>query len=441
MILSIVIISSIERDCFAEAPVRVASSAVSVRSSAARRSAMAGPRIDIGAMITDPLGTLKRGRAAGWLAEADDGAVAVLHHQQVRELMGDPRLHANFTDFLRAFGVTSGPFYEWMAISPLNRDGADHLRWRSLMSRAFTPRNVERLRPFLREAAHQLIDGFAQRGQCEFVAEFADVFPSLGLCELIGVPREDRDRFRDWANTIGLGFSAVEMAARIAEIDAALTNLLDYTGELASARRAAPRDDLVSRIAAAADEEGGWSDFEIRGFIAGLVFAGHETTKNQLGWMVALLAEQPDVWNAVASGSLEVAPVVEEVLRLRSAVTAVGRTVAQPVERDGVRLELGTRVLLSIWSADHDESVFPLPEELAPTANAAAPHVAFGHGPHYCIGAALARAELQEALAALTARLECPRLGEGVAWKPPVGIHGPDRLPIGFKAIKLERSW
>jgi cytochrome P450 len=163
------------------------------------------------------------------------------------------------------------------------------------------------------------------------------------------------------------------------------------------------------------------------------VFAGHETTKNQLGWMVALMSERPDIWDAVANGTLAVNAVVEEVLRLRSAVTAVGRTVVEPVERDGVRLEPGERVFLSIWSADHDERVFPRADELDPNANSGAPHVAFGHGPHHCIGAALARAELQEALAALTARLSCPRLAEGVSWKPPVGINGPERLPIAFE--------
>src|SRR5262249_49659832 len=192
---------------------------------------------------------------------SDLGTVGVPTHGRVRELLTDPRLGSGFVDFMKSMGVTSGPFYEWMSISPLNRDGADHIRWRQLMSKAFTPRNVERLRPFLRAAAHELIDGFVGRGRAEFMAEFAAAHPPPGLSELIGVPPEDRERFRGWANTIGLGFSPVTMAARLPEIDEALTRLLEYTGELATKRRADPRDDLVMRIAQAADDEGGWSDF------------------------------------------------------------------------------------------------------------------------------------------------------------------------------------
>jgi len=394
---------------------------------------MPRPRLELEPLLADPFGTLNRARAAGPVADTDTGIVAILTHDRVRELLADGRLHENFPDFLRSFGITSGPFYEWMAVSPLNRDGADHQRWRALMSRTFTPRSVERLRPFLRDAAHGLIDTFAARGRCEFVAEFADAYPSLGLCELIGVPQEDRERFRAWANTIGLGFSPVAVAMHITEIDEALTQLVAYTGELAAKRRVEPRDDLVTRIAQAAQEDG-WSDFEAHGFIAGLVFAGHETTKNQLGWMVAVLAERPDIWDAVATGSLAVPDVVEEVMRYRSAVTIVGRTVAEPVEVDGDRLETGTRVILSLWSAGHDDTVFPQPEKLAPAENAAVPHLSFGHGAHFCLGAALARAELQESLAALTARLECPTVVEGSVWKPPVGINGPEQLPITFRA-------
>src|SRR5262249_38088175 len=148
---------------------------------------------------------------------------------------------------------------------------------------------------------------------------------------------EDRDRFRGWANTIGVGFSPVELVERIGEVNAALTALLDYTGELAERRRKDPRDDLVTRIAQAAYEDG-WSTDEARGFIPGWVLAGHETTKNQLGWAVAVLADRADTWNSVASGATGVADVVEEVLRFRSTVTGVGRTVVEPMEYRGERI-------------------------------------------------------------------------------------------------------
>lgn len=396
---------------------------------------MARARLDFAAMLADPIAELERARRTGWLGETELGAVGVLTYERARELLTDGRFKSGFVDFMRTMGVTSGPFFEWMAISPLNRDGADHARWRQLMAKVFTPRNVERLRPFLAAAAHELIDGFAARGRAEFMAEFADAYPSLGLSELIGVPAADRDRFRQWANTIGLGFSPVSMAAHIGEIEEALERLLEYAGALAATRRADPRDDLVTRIARAADEEGGWSDFEVRSFIAGLVFAGHETTKNQLGWMVALLAERPDVWDAVARGELTAAEVVEEVMRLRGAATNVGRTLSEPVEIAGEKLDGGTRVLFSLWSANRDETVYPAANELAPREHADVPHLGFGHGPHFCLGAALARAELQEALLALTARIGCPALEPGAVWKPPIGITGPEVLPIRFTAV------
>jgi cytochrome P450 len=391
---------------------------------------MARPRAEMSQMLADPFGTLRSLRDAGPIADLEMGNVGIMTHEAVRTLLADGRLHANFAEFLRTFGVSSGPFYDWMAMSPLNHDGPDHLRWRTFMSRTFTPRSVERLRPFLGTAAHELIDGFAARGACEFMAEFADSYPSLGLCELIGVPPQDRDRFRGWADTVGLGFSPL-VSMHIAAVDDALTQLLAYAGELAAARRVEPRDDLVSRIALAAVEDG-WTDFEVRGMIAGLVFAGHETTKNQLGWMVAILAERPDLWDAVAAGTVAVADVVEEVLRHRSTVTGVGRTVAEPVDVGNDRLEPGQQVFLSVWSANHDERAFAHPDRLDPAQSADVPHLAFGHGAHHCLGAALARAELQEGLAALTARIGCPTVGADAAWRPPLGINGPERLPLTF---------
>ena len=121
-------------------------------------------------------------------------------------------------------------------------------------------------------------------------------------------------------------------------------------------------------------------------------------------------------------------------MRYRSTVTGVGRMVAEPIERNGERLEPGTQVLLSVWSADHDDSAFPQPEKIDPAHNGKVPHLAFGHGAHHCLGAALARAELQEGLAALSARITCPTIGPDAVWKPAVGINGPVHLPITFNA-------
>ncbi|HLK40954.1 MAG TPA: cytochrome P450 [Polyangiaceae bacterium] len=393
---------------------------------------MARAQVDLGQLLVEPFDVLRRLRTEGPLADVvDSGMVAVLRYEDARAALADRRFHANFVDFLTSFGVISGPFFDWMAGSPLNRDGAEHHRWRALMNRTFTPRSVERLRPFLQQAAHGLIDAFAARGQCEFVREFSDVFPSLGLSELIGVPADDRERFTAWANTIGLGFSPL-VSMHIAQVDAASVELLAYAGELAAARRTDPRDDLVTRIAAAAAEEG-WTDAEVRGSIAGLVFAGHDTTKSQLGWMISVLAAHADLWDAVASQSVPAAAVVEEVLRYRSSVAGLGRTASEPAEAAGCPFAAGQRIFVSLWSANQDEGTFPHPESVDPAQSQGAPHLAFGYGPHHCLGAALARAELQEALAALTARLECPCVGADAEWRPPIGLNGPVRLPLHFK--------
>jgi cytochrome P450 len=399
---------------------------------------MSRPHIEMTvAASVSPSGPRNRAREEGWLADSDGGVVAALTHERVRELLTDPRLRATFS------GLPAQPGRRQRAV--LRVDGAvaaEPRRRRSpaLARPAFshlTPRSVDRLRPFLREAAHRLIDGFAGRGHSDFVAEFADVYPSLGLCELIGVPGEDRDRFRGWANTIGLGFNPMVVASRIAEIDAALTSLLGYTAELAARRRVDPRDDLVTR-AGAGRRRGGWSADEIHGAIAGLVFAGHETTRNQLGWTVAVL-ERPAVWDAAGPASRPSASVTRIGIRLM--LRMLPHPPRKPIDHGGEHIPAGTTVFLSIWSADHDPTVFPRPEEIAPAANDTAPHLAFGHGAHHCLGAALARAELQDALLGLTERLEGLRSEPGAVWKAPIGINDPTRCRSFRSARRGARRW
>jgi cytochrome P450 len=147
-----------------------------------------------------------------------------------------------------------------------------------------------------------------------------------------------------------------------------------------------------------------------------------------------VLSKHPEVWDGAAAGTVGVADVVEEVLRFRSAVTSVGRTVASPLEHRGECLDQGTTLMLSLWGADHDGAAYSRPETFDIAGHQDTPHMAFGYGAHHCLGAALARAELQDGLAALTARLSCPTVGDDTAWKPNAGITGPLRLPITFRA-------
>jgi cytochrome P450 len=393
---------------------------------------MAEPIITLAELLANPDATLKRARDAGVMVPSDMGPF-VVRHEAVRQLGQSDKLRPAFSTVLEQFGVSSGPFYDWMSVSPLDMDGDEHRVWRQLMAKTFTPRSVERLRPFLRDEAERLVAALLPLGRCDFIEAYARRLPAAGLCELIGVPVADRERFAGWADTIGLGFNVVMLPVKIKEIDAALTSLLAYADELVSSRRAEPRDDLVTRIAQAVDEDAGIDETVIRASVAGLVFAGHETTKNQLGWMIAVLSEVPDEWERVAADPERARDVIEEVLRFRSTASNFGRLALEDVEIGGERIAKGTSVLASIWSANRDSREFPKPDQIAVDENRAGVQVAFGQGAHHCLGAALARAELQESLIALTRKMKCPKVEPGAEYLPPIGINGPTKLPISFE--------
>ncbi|HEX4336873.1 MAG TPA: cytochrome P450 [Polyangiaceae bacterium] len=394
---------------------------------------MSDSSIGLADLIVDADATIERARAVGAGAPTEIG-VLVVKYEAVRELLQDRRVKTSFTELLHMFGITSGVFHDWIAISPLDMDGEEHRRWRSLMARTFTPRSVERLRPAFAQEARRLVAQFAAAGECEFVEAFARQLPSFGLAELIGVPTEDRGTFSGWADTVGLGMNLAVSASRIAEVDAALKALIDYCHQLLRERQQRPRDDLVTRMAQAADMEGGFTEAHLAASLAGLVFAGYETTKNQLGFMISTLAAVPEEWDRLAREPARAAKMVEECMRLRSTASVVGRLATEDLVVSGCPIGKGMRVLGSLWGGNRDPSVFRNPESFDPEAHEAEPQLAFGHGAHYCVGAALARAELQESLIALSSAITCPRVGEDAEWSPPLGISGPTRLPIAFTA-------
>jgi cytochrome P450 len=384
-------------------------------------------------LLADPDKALKSAREIGAMVETELGPF-VVRHAAVRAIAQSAKLRPAFSRVLERFGVTSGPFYDWMSASPLDMEGEEHRVWRQVMMRAFTPRSVDRLRPFLVEQANQLIDELLPLGSCEFIDAYARRLPSAGLCELIGVPLQDRERFCGWADTIGFGFNVVLLPTKIKEVDAAIEQLLAYSDELIALRRAEPRDDLVTRIAQAADEVQGIDDNFSRMSVAGLVFAGHETTKNQLGWMIAVLSEVPHEWDRVAREPERARDVIEEVLRFRSTATSFSRLALEDIDLFGEKIPAGTSVIASIWSANRDATEFARPDEFAVDENRDGVQLAFGQGAHHCLGAALARAELQESLIALARRMTCPKLLPGSEWLPPIGINGPSKLPIEYVA-------
>src|SRR5688500_5284822 len=164
------------------------------------------PKVALTDLLTNPDTVLAGARAAGPIVETELGPM-VVQHEAVRALAQSEKLRPAFSRVLEQFGVSSGAFYDWISISPLDMEGPQHRAWRQLMLRTFTPKSVERLRPFLRAEANGLIDAFLPAGRCEFIEAFARKLPSAGLCELIGVPHGDRERFAGWADTVGLGFN------------------------------------------------------------------------------------------------------------------------------------------------------------------------------------------------------------------------------------------
>jgi cytochrome P450 len=316
--------------------------------------------------------------------------------------------------------------------SVIAADGADHTRLRKLVSRAFVPSAAARHRPVMRELVDELVDTFAPKGQCEFVGDFADHYPVQVICEVLGVPRADHERFARWGDALTYVLS-LELGAHLGEVQQASEALGEYVEALVEERRKEPRDDLVSELVQASEGDDRLSNLELLSMIGGLLFAGYDTTRNQLGLAMFTFAQHPEQWALLADDPALVPKAVDEVMRLAGAVSGVPRVAKEDVEVDGWRVPEGTIVFMSVASANRDDRVYDQPEEFDITAPREA-HLTFGSGPHFCLGANLARAEMEEALTVLAARLRNLRLDGEPSWRTGTGIAGPTSLPLAFDA-------
>jgi cytochrome P450 len=312
-------------------------------------------------------------------------------------------------------------------------EGEDHARLRRLVAPAFTPAAANRLRPTMRAVVGELVDRVAPQGNCELVADVCEPYPIPIICELLGAPPQDWKLFSSWATDIFRIFNN-NLAEDLPLIERASGELTEYVTEMIAERRADPRDDLLSDLIAIEEEGDRLSTEEMTMLAQAVLMAGTDTTRNQLACSVALFTEHPDQW-ALLAGQPELAPrAVEESMRYLGAVRGTARIASEDIVYRDVLFPEGTLVSTSLAGANRDPEAWEDPNEFDITKDRGTAQMTFGAGIHFCMGAALARAELQEALPLLAWRMpELARNGD-IEWKPSTfGIWGPARLPLRFE--------
>jgi cytochrome P450 len=325
------------------------------------------------------------------------------------------------------------PVLEPLSHNMLDTDPPDHERLRSLVSKAFTPRLIERMRPRVQAIADSLLDAVQDRGEMDLIDDYAFPLPITVIAELLGVPAEDRNRFREWSNAAVSGNTTQEYLEEI--LIPHMTAFNDYLLALFEEKRKNPRDDLVSALVQAEEAGDKLSEDELLGMVFLLLVAGHETTVNLIGNGVLALLQHPEQLQKLKDDPSLIKPAVEELLRYDGPVeTSTERFAREDVDLGGTVIPRGEMVLVVLAAADHDPERFADPEDLDITRTDNK-HLAFGKGIHHCLGAPLARMEGQIAISTLLDRMPNLRLKdspESLSWRPGMVIRGLRALPVEY---------
>jgi cytochrome P450 len=364
-----------------------------------------------------------------WFVTRYDDVVAVLTDNE--RFVVDPTLVLT-PDELAALHEGGPEPDERVNENLLGKDGDDHRRLRRLVTNAFTPRMVEQLRPRIQEIADELIDRVTDRGSMELVDDFAFPLPITVIAELLGIPVEDQDRFRVWSNSFVLPPMTPELQEQLA---LHTDEFVAYLDELFAARRAKPTEDLVSALVRAEDEGDHLSENELYSMVVLLIVAGHETTVSLITNAVHALLTHPEQLDALRADPGLLPTAVEELLRFDSPVErTITRWATADVELGGRKIARGDLLIAVVGSANRDADQFPDAAELD-LGRVENKHVGFGRGPHYCLGAPLARLETEIALETLLRRLPNLRLAvaeDDLYWRPIPIFRSLDELPVAW---------
>jgi cytochrome P450 len=358
----------------------------------------------------------------------------VLSYELVRTALRDNRFQIPPGLSLAAQGITSGPLYDKIVNSLLGMEGPQHQRVRGVVSKAFTPRAVERLHATIVDVIDEIVESVRRQGHCDVVTDIARPYPVPIICALLGAPREDWERFALWADVIfdAFGFNfdpAIEPAVMRAwgELD-------EYVDDMVARRRHTLTDDLLSDLIRAEDDGDRLTAAELRMMAAGLLLAGTDTTRNQVAASIDVLCDHPEQWELLRDQPDLALPAVDETMRHSPIAGATMRATTEDVELAGVVIPAGTIVLVNSAAANRDPAIYDDPNRFDITRQGTPPILTFGAGVHYCLGANLARLEIAEALKAVTRRMRNPRRTGPAPWKPLVALSGPTTLPIAFDA-------
>jgi cytochrome P450 len=386
------------------------------------------PYLDITDNFSMSSDAVVQAREQSWYARTNYG-LAILRYDEVSRLLKDRRLRQGSAAWPARNGVSSGPFVDWWSDAVLSREGDEHARLRRLLNPAFARSAVTSLVPRFQALGNELIDAFIERGECEFVTDFAAPYASRVVALLLGFPQEQWRSVAGWSEELGLALS-VTIKEDLPRVEAALAALFEFADELIEERRRSPHDDFLAGLVAATGRSDGLSERELRDAVVLLIFGGIDTTRNQLGLAMTVFMEHLDQWELLGREPELGAKAVEEVMRVRPTVTWVTREAAEDFEFQGLAIEEGTTIHLFSQSAGSDPRTFG--QAGFDIAADRPPHFGFGGGIHHCLGHFVARADMSAALPLLAQRLHEPRLAGRAAFLPESGNTGAIRLPIAF---------
>jgi cytochrome P450 len=332
------------------------------------------------------------------------------------------------------FGISEGPLHEEIVKNIIARDGADHSRLRNLVNPALAPRRVDRYRPAMRRFLASLFDALPADGPVDFIASFAKPYPAMVIAHVMGAPLTDAPRLHHWSAWIQRQFDPLSLTTMRAEIEQAVEECYAYIDALIEQRREATGEDLITDLIAAEQAGDRLSNDELRNLVLNILVGGVDTSQSQLGHTIRLLAGAPAQWARLQADPHGLAQhAVEEALRYEPITPFTARLMIEEVTYRDVTFPAGTVVLVSAWHANRqglEPDGFDIAAERAGTRL-----LTFGAGIHYCVGANLARAEIQEAVAFIATHVDSLALDGEPQFGTPSGIYSLESLPL-----RLERA-